>query len=403
MKIAVIGGGAAGFFAAISAKTHHPDAEVHLIEKSSKLLSKVLISGGGRCNVTHACFNNTQLSKYYPRGERFLKKAFEQFNVEDTVNWYKAQGVDLKIEDDGRMFPISNDSRSIANALLDQAKILGVIILLNSHVKHISKSTDAFHLNIGDEKFNYDNVIIASGGSPKKSGLSWLEELGHDVVSPVPSLFTFNMPKESITHLMGVSVPKAKLRIRNTKLETSAPLLITHWGMSGPAVLKLSAFGAIDLAALDYTFSVQVNWLDTMNESNLRIEVDNQGLDKEQKKIANRNPFALHSILWEFLLRKSQISLDKRWIDLSKKELNRLVNTLTNDDYKVDGKTTFKEEFVTAGGVDLNNIEVTSMQSKKLPGVYFCGEVMDIDGVTGGFNFQAAWTTGWIAGKLKSI
>ncbi len=403
MKIAVIGGGAAGFFAAISAKTHHPDAEVHLIEKSSKLLSKVLISGGGRCNVTHACFNNTQLSKYYPRGERFLKKAFEQFNVEDTVNWYKAQGVDLKIEDDGRMFPISNDSRSIANALLDQAKILGVIILLNSHVKHISKSTDAFHLNIGDEKFNYDNVIIASGGSPKKSGLSWLEELGHDVVSPVPSLFTFNMPKESITHLMGVSVPKAKLRIRNTKLETSAPLLITHWGMSGPAVLKLSAFGAIDLAALDYTFSVQVNWLDTMNESNLRIEVDNQGLDKEQKKIANRNPFALPSRLWEFLLRKSQISLDKRWIDLSKKELNRLVNTLTNDDYKVDGKTTFKEEFVTAGGVDLNNIEVTSMQSKKLPGVYFCGEVMDIDGVTGGFNFQAAWTTGWIAGKLKSI
>ena len=403
MKIAVIGGGAAGFFAAISAKTHHPDAEVHLIEKSSKLLSKVLISGGGRCNVTHACFNNTQLSKYYPRGERFLKKAFEQFNVEDTVNWYKAQGVDLKIEDDGRMFPISNDSRSIANALLDQAKILGVIILLNSHVKHISKSTDAFHLNIGDEKFNCDKVIIASGGSPKKSGLSWLEELGHDVVSPVPSLFTFNMPKESITHLMGVSVPKAKLRIRNTKLETSAPLLITHWGMSGPAVLKLSAFGAIDLAALDYTFSVQVNWLDTMNESNLRIEVDNQGLDKEQKKIANRNPFALPSRLWEFLLRKSQISLDKRWIDLSKKELNRLVNTLTNDDYKVDGKTTFKEEFVTAGGVDLNNIEVTSMQSKKLPGVYFCGEVMDIDGVTGGFNFQAAWTTGWIAGKLKSI
>ena len=403
MKIAVIGGGAAGFFAAISAKTHHPDAEVHLIEKSSKLLSKVLISGGGRCNVTHACFNNTQLSKYYPRGERFLKKAFEQFNVEDTVNWYKAQGVDLKIEDDGRMFPISNDSRSIANALLDQAKILGVIILLNSHVKHISKSTDAFHLNIGDEKFNYDNVIIASGGSPKKSGLSWLEELGHDVVSPVPSLFTFNMPKESITHLMGVSVPKAKLRIRNTKLETSAPLLITHWGMSGPAVLKLSAFGAIDLAALDYTFSVQVNWLDTMNESNLRIEVDNQGLDKEQKKIANRNPFALPSRLWEFLLRKSQISLDKRWIDLSKKELNRLVNTLTNDDYKVEGKTTFKEEFVTAGGVDLNNIEVASMQSKRLPGIYFCGEVMDIDGVTGGFNFQAAWTTGWIAGKLKSI
>jgi len=211
------------------------------------------------------------------------------------------------------------------------------------------------------------------------------------------------MPKESITHLMGVSVPKAKLRIRNTKLETSAPLLITHWGMSGPAVLKLSAFGAVDLAALDYTFSVQVNWLDTMNESNLRIEVDNQGLDKEQKKIANRNPFGLPSRLWEFLLQKSQISLDKRWIDLSKKELNKLVNTLTNDDYKVEGKTTFKEEFVTAGGVDLNNIEVASMQSKRLPGIYFCGEVMDIDGVTGGFNFQAAWTTGWIAGKLKSI
>jgi len=403
LKIAVIGGGAAGFFAAISAKSHHPDAEVHLIEKSSKLLSKVLISGGGRCNVTHACFNNTQLSKYYPRGERFLKKAFEQFNVEDTVNWYKAQGVDLKIEDDGRMFPVSNDSRSIANALINQAKILGIIIHLNSQVKHISKSTDAFNLNIGDEKFNCDKVIIASGGSPKKSGLIWLEELGHDVVSPVPSLFTFNMPKESITHLMGVSVPKAKLRIRNTKLETSAPLLITHWGMSGPAVLKLSAFGAVDLAALDYTFSVQVNWLDTMNESNLRIEVDNQGLDKEQKKIANRNPFGLPSRLWEFLLQKSQISLDKRWIDLSKKELNKLVNTLTNDDYKVEGKTTFKEEFVTAGGVDLNNIEVASMQSKRLPGIYFCGEVMDIDGVTGGFNFQAAWTTGWIAGKLKSI
>ncbi len=401
MKVAVIGGGAAGFFAAISAKTHHPKTDVQLFEKSSKLLSKVLVSGGGRCNVTHACYSGKELSKNYPRGEKFLKQAFKEFQVEDTIRWFGSQGVELKKEDDGRMFPTTNNSSTIANALMNRAQELGVSVHLSSPINSIEPQNEGFLLKSKIGVQSFDKVIVASGGSPKRSGLLWLENLGHDIIDPVPSLFTFNMPHESIIKLMGVSVSKARLRIRNTKLEVSAPLLVTHWGMSGPAVLKLSAFGAIDLANVGYNFNVQVNWLDTTKESELRTEIEKQGLTKEQKKVSNRNPFNLPSRLWEFLLSRSQIPEDKRWLDLSKKELNRLVNTLTNDDYKVEGKTTFKEEFVTAGGVDLTNVDVESMQSKKLPGIYFCGEVMDIDGVTGGFNFQAAWTTGWIAGKLK--
>lgn len=401
MKVAVIGGGAAGFFAAISAKTHHSSADVHLFEKSTKLLSKVLVSGGGRCNVTHACFNGKELSKNYPRGEKFLKQAFNEFQVEDTIKWYSSNGVELKTEEDGRMFPKTNNSQTIADELLNRARGLGVFIHLNTPIVSILPQKASFSLQTKNGELTYDKIIIASGGSPKRTGLEWLEELGHDVVNPVPSLFTFNMPHEPITQLMGVSVSEVRVRIRNTKLEASAPLLITHWGMSGPAILKLSAFGAVDLAELDYDFNIQVNWLNDLKETDLRDEIEQQGLMRESKKIVNRNPFNLPARLWTFLLLKAQISEDKRWIDLSKKELNRLINTLTNDDYKVEGKTTFKEEFVTAGGVDLTNIDVQSMQSKKAPGIYFSGEVMNIDGVTGGFNFQAAWTTGWIAGKLK--
>jgi predicted Rossmann fold flavoprotein len=402
LKVAVIGGGAAGFFAAISVKTHHRSAEVHLLEKTSKVLSKVLISGGGRCNVTHACYNAKDLSKNYPRGEKFLKQAFHTFQVKDTINWFKEQGVELKTEEDGRMFPTTNESSTIASALLNAARELGVEFRLNNPVTAIMPQQPGFHLKILDnDVFYFDKLVIASGGSPKLSGLRWLEELGHNIVSPVPSLFTFNMPNEPITNLMGVSIPKAHVRIRGTKLEASAPLLITHWGMSGPAILKLSAFGATELAQTGYNFNIQVNWLNNINESHLRTEIEQQGLLLESKKVANRNPFNLPSRLWTFLLNRAQILEDKRWVDLSKKELNKLVNTLTNDDCRVEGKTTFKEEFVTAGGVDLINIDFHSMQSKKVPGIYFAGEVMDIDGITGGFNFQAAWTTGWIAGQLK--
>lgn len=401
MKVAVIGAGAAGFFAAISAKTHHPNAQVHLFEKSSKTLSKVLISGGGRCNVTHACYHGKDLSKNYPRGEKFLKHAFTEFQVQDTINWFNGQGVELKTESDGRMFPVTNDSHTIANALLAAARQLNVNTHLNTPISAITPTENRFSLLANGESQQFDKVIIASGGSPKRAGLTWLEDLGHEIVDPVPSLFTFNMPHESITQLMGLSVSSARLRVRTTNLEVSGPLLVTHWGMSGPAVLKLSAFGAVDLALLKYTFEVQVNWLDQMKESELRNELELLDLNKDKKIMANLNPFGLPSRLWQFILQKAHVSSEKRWLDLSKKEINKIVNTLTNDNYSVEGKTTFKEEFVTAGGVCLDDIDVNSMQSRKVPGIYFCGEVMNIDGVTGGFNFQAAWTTGWIAGKLK--
>jgi predicted Rossmann fold flavoprotein len=398
-KIVVIGGGAAGFFAALSAKIHYPENEVIIYEKLNKVLSKVKISGGGRCNVTHACFDNKELASKYPRGENYLRKAFEQFNANDTIEWFKKRGILLKTYPDGCIFPQSNDSQTIIDCFLGEAKRLGVKVMMNQSIQKISKSKAGFELITQTSKINADKVIITTGGQPKKSGMLWLEDLGHSIIEPVPSLFTFNMPGNSISTLMGNVVEKATVKVEGTKLIGKGPLLITHWGMSGPAILLLSAWGARILNEKNYQFAILVNWLDEMKDLTLREMMSEIMKDHGGKMIGNLNPFPVTNRMWHYLLEKSEIHLETRWKDLGKKNVNKLVNTLLNDRYQVSGKTTFKEEFVTAGGVLLSEIDFKTMESKILPGLHFAGEILDIDGITGGFNFQAAWTTGFIAGK----
>ncbi len=399
MKVAIIGGGAAGFFAAITCAETSPDAQVTIYEKTSKLLSKVKVSGGGRCNVTHACFSNTELSKHYPRGGRFLKKCFSIFNTSDTIEWFGSRGVKLKTEQDNRMFPISDDSQTVIDCLMSEASKLGVVIKQKTPILSIVKINSHFTLQIDQGSFEADKVIIASGGSPKEEAYQWLADLGHQIAFPVPSLFTFNMPNEQIKSLMGVSVPDAQVKIQGEKLVSNGSLLITHWGMSGPAILKLSAWGAKFLYDKNYHFTIQVNWLGQVKENELREKLADEREALNARNIGNRNPFGIPQRLWDFSLSKVEISTYKKWRDVNKKELNRLINTLLNDVYQVKGKTTFKEEFVTCGGVGLGNVNPETMESTVCEGMHFVGEVMDIDGVTGGFNFQAAWTTGYIAGK----
>lgn len=400
MKVAVIGGGAGGFFAAISCRHHHPNAEVVVFEKTNKLLAKVKVSGGGRCNVTHACFSISELSKNYPRGQKFLKKSFSQFSTKDTIDWFEQRNVRLKTEADNRMFPTTDDSQTIIDCLLDEARRLGIVIRKQCQVTEIRKSSSNFQLEVEGELLEYDKVIVATGGSPKLDAYRWLQDLRHSIVPPVPSLFTFNMPNEPIKSLMGVVVENGVVKIQGTKFKTRGPILVTHWGMSGPAILKLSAFMARELYAKNYDFEVRVNWLGEVNEGELRENISEVRADIRKRKIVNKNPFQLPARLWEFFLEKVNISPETVWGELPGKQLNQLVNVLLNDVYSVRGKTTFKEEFVTCGGVGLQDIDPHTMQSRNCSGLYFTGEVMDIDGVTGGFNFQAAWTTGFIAGKI---
>jgi predicted Rossmann fold flavoprotein len=399
LTIAIIGGGAAGFFAALSAKQHHPDARVCIYEKSSKFLAKVKVSGGGRCNVTNATFNNRLLSENYPRGEKFLRKAFEQFDAKATVEWFESRDVALKTYPDQCIFPLSNESQSIIDCFWYEARKLGVELFTSQGVDAIKRTKNSFQLHFKDSELDVDRVIVTVGGQPKFSGLQWLADIGHQIVPPVPSLFTFNMPQEPIKALMGVVVEKARVRIEGQKLLGIGPLLVTHWGMSGPAILQLSAWGARILAEKDYCCSILVNWLDEMKEEALRQEFLSIQKIHGAKMLQNHNPFPIPNRLWIYLLEKNEIKPESRWLDLAGKNTNKLINTLINDRYEVKGKTTFKEEFVTAGGIDLAEIEVKTMQSKLVPGLFFAGEVCDIDGITGGFNFQGAWTTGFIAGK----
>ncbi|MEQ9288388.1 MAG: NAD(P)/FAD-dependent oxidoreductase [Cyclobacteriaceae bacterium] len=400
MKVAVIGGGAGGFFAAISCRHHHPNAEVVVFEKTNKLLAKVKVSGGGRCNVTHACFSISELSKNYPRGQKFLKKSFSQFSTKDTIDWFEQRNVRLKTEADNRMFPTTDDSQTIIDCLLDEARRLGIVIRKQCQVTEIRKCSSNFQLRVEGELLEYDKLIVGTGGSQKLDAYGWLQDLGHSIVPPVPSLFTFNMPDEPIKSLMGVVVENGVVNIQGTKFKTQGPILVTHWGMSGPAILKLSAFMARELHTKSYDFEVRVNWLGEVNEGELRENISEARVDIRKRKIVNKNPFQLPARLWEFFLEKVNISPETVWGELPGKQLNQLVNVLLNDVYSVRGKTTFKEEFVTCGGVGLQDIDPHTMQSRNCSGLYFTGEVMDIDGVTGGFNFQAAWTTGFIAGKI---
>lgn len=398
MKIAIIGGGAAGFFSALTAKRKFREAEVVIYEKSQKILAKVKISGGGRCNVTNATFDNRELSKHYPRGENYLRKAFEQFNAQSTVEWFEKRGVKLKTYPDNCIFPQSNDSQTIIDCFVKEALDLGVRIETGSNVKMILQTENGFELHINEERIFVDRLIVTIGGQPKRSGLIFLENLGHTIIEPVPSLFTFNMPENPIREFMGNVVEKTKVKIEGSKLIGTGPLLITHWGMSGPAILQLSAWGARYLFERNYEFAILVNWLDETSETELRSQIERVVLDHGGKMIANLNPFPMTSRLWEHLLVRSEIPHDLRWKDMGRKQINKIVNTLLNDRYEVRGKTTFKEEFVTAGGIDLKEVDFKTMESRIVPGLFFAGEVLDIDGITGGFNFQAAWTTGFIAG-----
>lgn len=407
----VIGGGAAGFFCAVNAARLNPQLQVTLLEKTTRLLSKVKVSGGGRCNVTHACFDITEMSKQYPRGSNFIKKTFHQFFTTDTIQWFEERGIKLKTEADGRMFPVTGSSQTIIDCLMKEANRFGVKILMNAEVRSLKPDGGRFRIELSGLRpaisdlgyLTSDFVCIACGGYPKSSMFEWLRELGHSIEEPVPSLFTFNMPGHPIRKLMGVSVENASGKIAGSKLEQEGPLLITHWGLSGPVVLRLSAWGARELAIKNYDFKVMINWLPGYHEQQLTERFQSLRFDIASQKVYNKNPFGLPNRLWEFLLSYSEINQERRWTELPLKETNKLIKNLCNFEFNVKGKTTFKEEFVTAGGIKLNEIDHNTMMSKKVRNLFFAGEIMDVDGVTGGFNFQHAWTSGFIAGKTIAL
>ena len=402
MRIAVIGGGAAGFFSAIAA-AESGISEVMVFEASSKCLEKVRVSGGGRCNVTHACFDTAELCSHYPRGGKELRQAFSRFMTGDTVNWFEEHGVELKTERDGRMFPVTDDSSTIVNCLLKTAESLGVNVRLRSKVSGLKKKSDGFVLVLLDGKeLEFDKVIVTTGGHPKKESYEWLALLGHSVISPVPSLFTFNIPYEPLRELMGVSVDHARVDIVGMDEHADGPLLITHWGLSGPAVLRCSSFAARKLADAGYVFQVSVDWLPDESVDETVAWMESQRKEKRAARFRNTPHPDVPRRLWEFLLREASIAVDSNWSDL-KKEAIRTFSLMVHDHrFRAEGKTTFKEEFVTCGGISLREIDFKTMESRVIRGLYFAGEVLDIDAVTGGFNFQAAWTTGFIAGHSAS-
>lgn len=402
-RLLVIGGGAAGVFCAVNAARKVPGLEVIVAEKTTKLLSKVKVSGGGRCNVTHDCREIGAMVKRYPRGEKFLKKAFHHFFTTDTIAWFQERGVALKTESDGRMFPVSNSSQTIIDCLLNEATVYGVRFLLGRSVEKIDRIEERFAVQFSNsEVLEADFVCIACGGFPKVSQFEWIKALGHTIQEPVPSLFTFNLPGNTITALMGIAVEKAKVKIAGSKLAEEGPVLITHWGLSGPAILKLSAWGARELAAANWQFTAIVNWLPEFNDNSLREAMGELRFSIASQKIAGKNPFGLPSRLWDYLLVLSGIKEEWRWADMPSVAQNKLIKNLTGWEAQVKGKTTFKEEFVTAGGVTLSEVDPATMMSKRVPNLFFAGEILDVDGVTGGFNFQHAWTSGAVvASNLK--
>lgn len=395
MRIAVIGGGAAGFMGAITAAESSDEAEVHLFEKSDKLLAKVRISGGGRCNVTHSCFDPAELISYYPRGSKELLSLFHRFQPADTIEWFYNRAVELKVEEDGRMFPVTDSSSTIVSCLMKAAAEAGVKIRVQDPVQRLKKEGKGFVLGLKEENLYFDKVLIATGGSPKRESYQWLEELGHSIQSPVPSLFTFNIPDKALHQLSGLSVPKAQLLLSKS-YEAEGPMLITHWGLSGPAVLRISAWAARYLAGQNYNFEIFVNWI--ADQHDVLDQLRNIKVVEAKKMILSNSHFALASRLWIYLCEKAGLPEGMRWADLSEKLMLSLHEELTHCKFLVKGKTTFKEEFVTCGGVTLSEVDFRTMESKVLPGLYFAGEVLNIDGITGGFNFQAAWSAGYVAG-----
>ncbi len=401
-NIVIIGGGAAGFFAAAASAEKNPGNNVMILEKGNTVLSKVKISGGGRCNVTNSCLEPGELIKYYPRGGKELLSPFHKFNTKDTVEWFEKRGVKLKTEPDGKIFPISDDSQTIVDCLFDSVQRKGITVLLQTGVTNIQKSPQHGNWTITSpgKEFAADAVIICSGSS--YSIWKTIELLGHTIELPVPSLFTFNIKDKRIDGLPGVSVNDAVINIEGTKLKSNGPLLITHWGMSGPAILKLSAWGAREIHKKDYKFNLVINWLPGLNQESAKEMLSQVKNNNLTRSIYSFSPFGLPIRLWERLLEYSGIGRDLKWNNLSGTFMNRLAVQLTQSNFSVSGKSPFKEEFITCGGVSRREIDFRTMQSKFHKGLFFTGEVIDIDAVTGGFNFQAAWTTGWIAGISAS-
>ena len=391
--IIIVGGGAAGFFTAINIVEKNPKLKVAILERGSEVLQKVRISGGGRCNVTNACFEPNELVKFYPRGEKELRGPFHQFCSGDTIEWFEKHGVELKIEADGRMFPVSNSSQTIIDCFLQATNTLGIEVLTSQSVQSIFKKDAHWKIETQNENYITEKLILATGSNPKVWEM--LQSFGHAVVSPVPSLFTFNIKDARIKDLPGVAA-QVTVKVKDTKLTSTGPLLITHWGMSGPAILKLSAWGARILHDKNYQFTIFVNWLNDAEKDEVEKKLKDLKQEHAKKSVSKKSPFELTNRLWESLVLASAIEPETKWADLSKIQITNLVNQLVNGTFHVNGKSTFKEEFVTAGGIDLKEINFKTMESKLHENLYFAGEIVNIDAITGGFNFQNAWTSGFI-------
>lgn len=395
--VAVIGGGAAGFFGAIACAEANPDCRVIILEKARQILSKVRISGGGRCNVTHSCFDPAALIQNYPRGNKELRGAFSRFQPRDTIEWFQSRGVELKTESDGRMFPTTDSSETIIACLLEQVKTLGIELWTERGVVDCEKR-EKFHLALSNgESLEADYVLVATGSSPKVS--LWLEKLGHSLSASVPSLFTFNIPDSPLNELSGISVPKVKLSLDECGLHQTGPLLITHWGFSGPAVLKLSAWGARILHEKQYRTPLKIDWLPDISGDALKQLIADYRQNSPARLLGSESPVPLPKNLWKALLDVAKVPLETRWSALSKQHTQDIIKTLHGSVFQINGKSTYKDEFVTCGGVKLQEVDFKTLESRICPGLFFAGEVLDVDGVTGGFNFQNAWTTSWLAGN----
>jgi len=404
LEIIVIGGGAAGFFGAIACGEKSLGAEITLLEAGAQPLAKVRLSGGGRCNVTHHCFEPAQLVQAYPRGGKALRGAFTRFQPKDTIAWFEAHGVSLKTEADGRIFPISDDSATIVACLQQAARQAGVQVRTQAAVQSVEKVSDRFEITLrSGEKLTSDRVLLATGSN--LAGYRWAQALGHSIVPPVPSLFTFQIADARLRELAGIAVSPVQVQLltgdrsKLTPMTQTGDLLITHWGVSGPAILKLSAWGARLLHEHRYRYRLQINWLPDFSRETLQERIWRHRERSPRKRIINESDLPLPKRLWQRLIVAAGVEIDTVWADLSKKQLQQLLNELTQGEYAIQGKGIFKEEFVTCGGIDLKEVNFKTMESQCCSGLFLAGELLDIDGVTGGFNFQSAWTTGWLAGQ----
>jgi predicted Rossmann fold flavoprotein len=400
VDLIVIGGGAAGFFGALQAAEMKPGLKILILEKSSKLLSKVKVSGGGRCNVTQNCFEPGPLSHHYPRGEKQLKQLFKSFHAKDMVNWLASKNVKLKAEQDGRMFPTTDDSQTIIDCFLAEAKKQNIRIETNMPVVKITTEGERFNITCQTgEQYHAGKILIATGGHNNPQAYDWISDIGHIIINPIPSLFTFNDSQKQFSDLMGISVPDAEIKIAGTKYSGQGPILITHWGLSGPAIIKLSAWAAEHLHKINYEFTTLVSWIGPVKEEEVKSKLNEQKKLHGKQNVISHPRFGLPKRLWQRLCEMSQIEESKIWAELPQKNLNKLMEFIIRCPFSIRGKTTFKEEFVICGGVDLNDVNLETMESKRKKNIFFAGEVLHIDGETGGFNFQAAWTTAHCAAK----